>query len=281
LIYNDIEFVDLNLHQTTSVLVFYLQGVPKDEDAVEDNEWPCMGLCFLTAKLLVAMCLPVTIMLQDWSLVEGTFDGWYWRNTLLDVACSYLQRKKCLSPLQQPGLQSALVEGSEFQAIQDCNVIFQDLIEVWQLSMEHTYMFKSLKSGFQQIWMTSVQLLWAICKLQICILKGLNYKLDMMFQQLGNCTCFNSWKSQDDSSVFLEVSTDNINFYSPSKFHLHSRNLVQSIYGCIRKRWISKVKPNINPQLGFIRNWATTGFQWVAWQWLLVHHSLAIVDAIF
>lgn len=84
-----LKFVDLNLHQTTSVLLLYLQGVPKDEDAVEDNEWPCMGL---TAKLLVAMCLPVTIMLQDWSLVEGTFDRWYWRNTLLDVACSYLQR---------------------------------------------------------------------------------------------------------------------------------------------------------------------------------------------
>jgi len=36
--YKDIEFVDLNLHQTTSVLVLYLQGISKDEDAVEDNE---------------------------------------------------------------------------------------------------------------------------------------------------------------------------------------------------------------------------------------------------
>jgi hypothetical protein len=93
----------LNLHQTTSVLVLYLQGISKDEDAVEDNEWPCMGLCFLTVKLLVAMCLPVTIMLQDWSLVEGTFDRWHWRNTLLDVACSYLQRKKCYHPCSNLG----------------------------------------------------------------------------------------------------------------------------------------------------------------------------------
>jgi len=103
LMYKDIEFVDLNLHQTTSVLVLYLQGISKDEDAVEDNEWPCMGLCFLTVKLLVAMCLPVTIMLQDWSLVEGTFDRWHWRNTLLDVACSYLQRKKCYHPCSNLG----------------------------------------------------------------------------------------------------------------------------------------------------------------------------------
>jgi hypothetical protein len=82
---------------------FILQGISKDEDAVEDNEWPCMGLCFLTVKLLVAMCLPVTIMLQDWSLVEGTFDRWHWRNTLLDVACSYLQRKKCYHPCSNLG----------------------------------------------------------------------------------------------------------------------------------------------------------------------------------
>jgi hypothetical protein len=52
------------------------------------------------------------------------------KNALLDVACSLPTEDEVLSPLQQPGLQSALIEGSEFQAIQDCNVIFQDYIEV-------------------------------------------------------------------------------------------------------------------------------------------------------
>jgi hypothetical protein len=66
--------------------------------------------------------------------------------------CSMLlpTEEEVLLPLQQPGLQSALVEGSKFQAIQDCNVIFQDHIEAWQLSMEHSYMFKSLKLVFNR-----------------------------------------------------------------------------------------------------------------------------------
>lgn len=135
-----------------------------------------------------------------------------------------------LSPLQQPGLQSALIEGSEFQAIQDCNVIFQDYIEVWQfVNGTYVYMFKSLKSVFNRFeWLQ-----YNYCELPANY-KSVYWKVWIISwiwccSNLETALVLTHGKSQDDSSVFLEVSTDNINFYSPSKFHLHSRNLVQSM----------------------------------------------------
>jgi hypothetical protein len=157
--YKDIEFVELSLHQTNLS--------PRALSTGSLQRWRCGWREWVTlhgslfSHSEAACCHVSSSYHHAAGLITGGRQLWPVILEKYLARCSImllLTEEEVLSPLQQPGLQSALIEGSEFQAIQDCNVIFQDHIEVWQLSMEHTYV-QIFEVGFQQIWMTSVQII--------------------------------------------------------------------------------------------------------------------------